>query len=746
MTRTTNAVGRARRHAAEALLLVFVDVLLVGLGVALGPWWVLAGWALVGFAAITLAFAYWPEGSSRGALHARSAAQAAGIVAITYPTGFGAALVSAHLLGVADSVRHSGARAVRPVVLWATAWTLLAQVGIALGWVPSLLDATSSHAFALLGLGVVGVVGGRIERATADKQAAEEEARAGHARFQTLLAASNDVILVISDGVIRSQVPERSPLGHHADDVVGRRYVDLLHPDDADEVVAQVVAMMSETGSTGLIEARFAHPDGHWVPMEFSCRNHLDDPTIRGFVVNARDVTERQLLQAQLEYRAFHDVLTGLANRALLRERLERLWAARTRQPRPFALLYLDLDDFKAINDSLGHEVGDQVLVEVARRLGGVLRQVDTAARLGGDEFAVLLDECATAADAARVARRALEAVQAPMHVAGRRLRLGASIGIVSHEDGDTADELLRNADIAMYMAKRGGKARFEVFETAMHVAAVQRLQMEVDLAHALERDELLLHYQPVVTLDDGAIVGVEALLRWQHPERGLVGPGEFIPLAESTGAILPIGRWVLHEACRQIAAWQAAYPSTAPLEVAVNVSMVQLARGDVVADVTAALRASGLDPRHLTLELTESALAEHELVDGVLSELRAIGVRIAIDDFGTGYSSLAYLQRFPVDVLKIDRSFVCGMVDGSQHPAVVQAIVELGHTLELQTVAEGIERDSELAQFRALHCQRGQGFLFARPAASSEVEALLADRAPTAPLRPLGRATRPVR
>ena len=732
MTRTTDAVGRARRHSAEALLLVFVDVLLVALGVAVGPWWVLASWALAGFAAITVAFAWWPDGQRRDALHARSAVQAAGIVAIIYPTGFGAALVSAHLLGVADAVRHSGARAVRPVVLWATIWTLLAQLGVAAGWVPTRLDVTAAHAFALVGLGVLGVVAGRIERATADKQATEEEARADHARFRTLLAASNDLILVISDGVIQSQVPERSSLGHHADDVVGRRYVDLLHPDDADEVVAQVVAMMAETGSTALIEARFAHPDGHWVPMEFSCRNHLDDPTIRGFVVNARDVTERQLLQAQLEYRAFHDVLTGLANRALLRERLERLWASRTRRARPFSLLYLDLDDFKAINDSLGHEVGDEVLVEVARRLGGVLRQVDTASRLGGDEFALLLDDCATPGDAARVARRALDAVQAPMQVAGRQLQLGASIGIVSHDDGASPDELLRNADIAMYTAKRHGKARFEVFEPSMHVRAVERLQLEVDLAHALERHQLVLHYQPVVALDDSRIVGVEALLRWAHPERGLVGPVHFVPVAEASGAIVPIGRWVLLEACRQVAQWQRR-TGIPDLEVAVNVSMVQLVQGDVRADVELALATSGLAPEHLTLELTESALAEeHEAVADILAGLRTLGVRIAIDDFGTGYSSLAYLQQFPVDVLKIDRSFVAGMVDGRQHPAVVRAIVELGHTLDLQTVAEGIERDSELAQFRALHCHRGQGYLFSRPADATTVEALLGPPART--------------
>ena len=543
-----------------------LEVALVGLGVVDGPWWVPVGWGLAGVLAISVAFSVWPGEVDGRDLHLRSAVHTGGIAAITWSTGWGPVLAMTQLLAVADSVHHGGARSVRPVVAWAAAWTVAAQLAVATGLLSSRVSPVTGHALAVLAIGFVAAVAARVERMTAAKEAAEVEAREAERRFRTLLQASNDVILVISDGVITRQVPETSALGHHADDVVGRRYVDLLHPDDCDDVVASVVEMLSEDGSTGLIEARFAHPDGHWVPLEFSCRNLVDDPDVRGFVVNARDVTERRLLQQELEYRAFHDVLTGLANRALLRERLERLVAADGRSARPFAVLYLDVDEFKAINDSLGHDIGDRVLVAVADRLRDILRDTDTAARLGGDEFALLLDGAEAPEDAARVARRALEVLQAPIHVAGRSLRLNSSIGIVLHDDGVTADELLRNADIAMYMAKRSGKGRFELFEASMHVAAVERLQVESDLARALEDDQLVLHYQPVVSLDDGSIVGVEALLRWEHPERGLVPPAEFVPLAEQTGHIVPIGRWVLHEACRRVAAWQDAFPTAAGL------------------------------------------------------------------------------------------------------------------------------------------------------------------------------------
>jgi diguanylate cyclase (GGDEF)-like protein len=457
-------------------------------------------------------------------------------------------------------------------------------------------------------------------------------------------------------------------------------------------------------------------------------------------------VSERRQLEAQLHHRAFHDELTGLANRHLFRDRVVQAVARSQRYPQPFAVLFLDLDGFKAVNDTLGHQAGDALLQTVAERLVDAVRDHDTVARLGGDEFAILVESLTDHSDAARVAERVLAGLQAPIAVAGTTVPIGGSIGIAISErvirtpdatTRATTDALLRDADIAMYIAKGAGKGRYEIFEPSMHVAVVERLQLERDLQRALELEQLVLHYQPIVTLADGEIVGVEALLRWDHPERGLVSPSEFITVAEETGLIVPIGRWVVREACRQVREWQERFPDAAPLRVSVNVSPTQLQRGDVPHDVAVALAMSGLDPACLTLEITESALlTDTDRIAALLLELKAIGVSLAVDDFGTGYSSLAYLQHFPFDVLKIDRSFIEGLTSGARSPAVVRAIIDLGRSLDLDTVAEGIEFDEQLSRFRELQCNLGQGFLFARPAAAHDLEALLADRAPiTAPI-----------
>ncbi len=728
VTAVHEVARRLSRHGAEVAVLVVGQIVLVNVGVlgtSLAAMFLVTALSVV---AICVAFQVWPGDTSRGGLHGRAAVQTAGMGAIIYATGWGPFLAMTHLIGVADSVRHSGSRAIRPVVMWALAWTAVLEGATVLGVAPTRVDSTTSIAMSVMSMGFVVVISQRFERMVAAREDAEGQTRINAHRYETLLGASNDVILVIADGVIVRQVPEHSALGYDAADVVGRRYVDLLHPDDREAVTAAVLEMLESQSSTALIEARFRHPSGHFVPLEFSCRNLIDDPEIGGFVVNARDITERRELEAQLEHRAFHDGLTGLANRALLLERLDRLGRSLGRRPRAHGMLYIDLDDFKTINDSLGHAVGDAVLVEVADRLRREIRTDDTAARLGGDEFAVLLDDLAQPADSARIASRILDSLHQPIEVDGRCLTLAASIGVALDDDGASTDELLRNADIAMYMAKRGGKGRFEVFEPTMRVTILDRLRLEAEIAEALPLGQLVLHYQPVVTLDDGHVVGVEALLRWDHPERGQIPPLDFIPIAEVSGDIIPIGRWVLHETCRQAMDWQRQFPDRAPLEMSVNVSMHQLTHGDVLADITAALASTGLDPRLLIIEVTESVLADpvHQ-VTPTLRAIRELGVRVAIDDFGTGYSSLSYLQQFPVDVLKIDRAFIEGLVDGTQHPAIVRAIVELGHTLHLETVAEGIELDSELAEIRALDCRRGQGYLFARPAPSDDITRLLA-------------------
>jgi diguanylate cyclase (GGDEF)-like protein len=421
---------------------------------------------------------------------------------------------------------------------------------------------------------------------------------------------------------------------------------------------------------------------------------------------------------------AFNDSLTGLPNRALLLDRLEVALARAEREDQPVSVLFLDLDGFKVVNDSLGHVAGDRLLIDVARRLSGCLRKGDTAARIGGDEFAILLGDIGNQARAPRVAERVIAALGEPFTVLGHEVFVSASIGI-AYGQGD-AQNLLRNADVAMYRAKRSGEGgAYATFEPSMHAAVVERLEIGADLRRAIERHELVLHYQPIVELASGRVAGLEALLRWAHPRRGLVMPFDFIPLAEETRLIVDLGRWVLHEACRQAAHWHAD-PRTGRPWISVNLSGLQLLDGSLEADVAAALAGSGLDAASLTLEITETVLVQDvaAAVDR-LENLRALGVSIAIDDFGTGYSSLRYIRRFPADLLKIAKPFVDGLHDETD-TALVRTIVALADSLGLRTVAEGIEDAEQLARLRGLGCALGQGYLFARPRPAADVTDLL--------------------
>ncbi len=442
-------------------------------------------------------------------------------------------------------------------------------------------------------------------------------------------------------------------------------------------------------------------------------------------------VTDAKTLQDMHE--AFHDSLTGLASRALFLDRLDHGLACAAREQSQIAVLFVDLDRFKAVNDSLGHSAGDALLVGVAERIRSCLRETDTAARLGGDEFAVLLQDLPTPQQATVVAHRIIAALQAPFVIRGKEIFIDSSIGVAFNGiGGQDGEALIQNADLAMYRAKKdGGKGRCQVFEPAMQVSRQKSLEMESRLRGAIARDELRLSYQPIVDLRTGCITGVETLVRWQHPERGLVLPLEFIPLAEQTGLILPIGQWVLAEACRRGGQWNARRQGKAPLSVSVNLSAMQLQQPDLPATVTQALEDGGLDPRCLILEITESVLLHDTDTDAVnqrLHALKALGVYLAIDDFGTGYSSLAYLRRFPVDILKIDKSFVEEVQHGSPASALARAIVNLGHTLELATVAEGIETVEQLVEVRESGCGYGQGYYFAKPLPLEDIEAFLAE------------------
>lgn len=452
--------------------------------------------------------------------------------------------------------------------------------------------------------------------------------------------------------------------------------------------------------------------------------------------------TQSELSESKEHFRhaAYHDTLTGLPNRLLFTDHL-RLAIERTRRDEgyAFAVLFLDADRFKNINDSLGHTYGDQLLTEIALRLQSCTRQLDTVARFGGDEFALLLDGIGAPEDAVRVAQKIQEELLVPFDLNGHEAFTSASIGIALSGAGyNHPEDVLRDADTAMYRAKGGGKARHEVFDRAMHTRAVKMLRLENDLRRALERQEFRVHYQPILTLKTGELAGFEALVRWERPDRGLVSPADFIPLAEETGMIVPLGLWVLEEACSQLRKWQLASSANRALTMSVNLSGKQLSQTDVAEQVQDVLFRTNLDPRHLKLEITESVVMENaEAAAGVLASLRALGVGLSIDDFGTGYSSLSYLHRFPVNTLKVDRSFVSRMTSGDENLEIVRTIVTLARNLGMDVVAEGIETGEQLAQLKALKCDYGQGYFFAKPLDAVAAEDLLLGRHLNTPQRP---------
>jgi diguanylate cyclase (GGDEF)-like protein/PAS domain S-box-containing protein len=471
--------------------------------------------------------------------------------------------------------------------------------------------------------------------------------------------------------------------------------------------------------------------DGLVVPMQAQLIHHVDTRGDAAFISAVlRDLSDRKRIESQLAHQATHDPLTGLPNRALLIERLTRALERARRHNTRVAVLFLDLDHFKVVNDSLGHEAGDQVLIALAARLRRSLRPGDTVARFGGDEFVVLCADLVHHLDAAAVAERMRAVVSGPLPVGDSEVFVGVSAGIVL-TDGETSDPgaLIRDADAAMYRAKERGRSRFEIFDHAMRTEAVDRLDTESSLRRAEERGELQVRYQPIVSLKSGTVVGVEALLRWEHPERGLLGPQEFIGVAEETGLIVPMGAWVLERACHQVTRWHAALPDLEPLHISVNLSGRQLGHPTLAADVEAILTETGIAPGSVELEITESVLVDDiEASSETLRALKALGVKLVVDDFGTGYSSFSYLRRFPVDVLKVDRSFVADLGASPDDAAIVTAIVSLAHTLGLQAVAEGVERPEQLAELRRVGCDLAQGYLFSRPGTGDDIQTLLAN------------------
>ncbi len=545
------------------------------------------------------------------------------------------------------------------------------------------------------------------------------------ARYASLIRNASDVIMIADvDGRLRfvSPAAERT-FSRHPDDLVGENLLELWADSDRERLAAFLAEVSVTTGkAVGPIELIVASGPRRYT-LECVGSNLLDDPAAGGLALNFRDVSERKALEEQLRQLAFHDSLTLLANRSLFRNRVEHALALAQRSRQQVAVMFLDLDNFKNINDSLGHDAGDRLLQSAAQRLVKCTRSADTVARLGGDEFAILLEGISDRRDVECIAATIAKAFEEPFGLDGSDARVAASIGIAFSRADDDTEQLLRNADIAMYNAKTEGKGRFVVFQPRMQEVLRERLRLEEDIDRALERQEFFLEFQPVIDLKTRELLGVEALVRWQHPEQGLILPGQFIPTAEDSGQVVEIGRWVLVEACRRVRAWRDAIASGGALRLAVNISGRHLQHADLVADVRHALEDSGFEPGNLVIELTESTIMHNTEVNlSRLHDLKALGVRLAIDDFGTGYSSLSYLHRFPIDILKIDRSFVSRLTEAGDGPELARAVVMLGDTLGLETVAEGIEQEDQVAELLELGCVAGQGFLFA---ASGTLQAL---------------------
>jgi diguanylate cyclase (GGDEF)-like protein/PAS domain S-box-containing protein len=544
-------------------------------------------------------------------------------------------------------------------------------------------------------------------------------------RYQVLTANSADATMLVDGAgvVVEASTSYAEVIGDPNADPVGRQVFRRLHPEARDDARRAFEAVLARAGGRVDAEVPIVNDDGSERWLEVRVANLLDDPDVGLVLVNVHDITARRVAEEQLRHQAYHDPVTGAANRAMLADQVAVANRRHQQSGATSALLLLDLDDFSAVNERLGHDGGDMLLRQVHERLLAVVRAGDTVARLGGDQFAVLIAQAGEGPEEAlAMATRIAGRLGDSYRINGESMLLGATIGIALAADSAVDhDALLRDAAVALSHAKASGRSGVALFEPSMREAAIDRLRLEADLVVALERDQFQLHFQPLVDLDSGVVRGLEALIRWFHPDVGLIPPDRFVPLAEQNGLIVPIGEWVLRRSCAAAAGWSSVLG--ADLEMSVNVSARQLASDTLVPTIRLALAESGVPPSSLVIEITESTLVtDPRLAAGRLSAVRDLGVRVAIDDFGTGYSSLSYLQQLPVDVLKIDRSFVNAITAGAPPPPIVRGLVDLAGTLGLATVAEGVEHQHQLDYLRTVGCRFGQGFLFSRPVAEADV------------------------
>ncbi|MCC6243171.1 MAG: EAL domain-containing protein [Gemmatimonadaceae bacterium] len=559
------------------------------------------------------------------------------------------------------------------------------------------------------------ILGLRGELAEREQAASEQADR----RLAALVKYGSDMLSIVDpDTTVRYASPShKQVMGVDPETLIGKPLMPIVHRDDVDASKVCFARLVSRESMHESIMVRFRDIRGEWRWIEAVATNLIDEPSIGGIVLNSRDVTQRKALEDQLLEQALLDPLTKLGNRRLFGDRVSHALARRVRRSSDVALLLLDLDHFKFVNDTLGHAMGDALLIAVANRLRTVLRQEDTIARLGGDEFAILLEDLDGGDEAEATAARIQQVLERPFTLADREIFVRASVGIAWATDGQDVDELLTDADVAMYSAKSAGRGRTERYSSEMRATVAERLEVEADLRHALQRNELHLQYQPVIDLTTGHVCGAEALIRWRHPEKGIMLPLRFISVAEESDLIIEIGKFVLAQAGRDVLAFRAANPQSARMRVGVNLSARHFLAADLIPDVQRVMAENNIPGSALAIELTESALASNEpIIAERLQGLRDLGLRIALDDFGTGYSSLAYLRRFPIDMLKIDKSFVSYNAHDIANDGVTKAIISIGHSLNMRTVAEGVETMDQLRQLRELGCALGQGYLFAPP------------------------------